>query len=229
MFTLALLYRALAADIASDEMLSQLTVAHATALTAIPGCHRMEGSYKLYFSLGLLGKQHEEASIRGILREGVWEGRELATAAQPDRWFPAQHLARSAFGVDPAATKGEGWGAYMLTELPGTVSAQYAERRGEQWALVSTLDGGPRSDNTMVTLFDADPLRVRAIEARVTSPIRGLKDGGHTIRILRLAMDVVFAADGAPVSEAVDARFGQGIITGDTRVHVDWRSTPCSE
>ena len=102
-----------------------------------------------------------------------------------------------------------------------------AERRGAQWALVGTLDGGPRSENAMVTLFDDEPLRVRALRARVTSPILGLKDGGHKIRILRLTMDLVFGPDGAPVSESVDARFGQGVVTGTTKVSATWRSSPC--
>jgi hypothetical protein len=148
-------------------------------------------------------------------------------ADHPDQWFPAGHLARSAFGTDPAATKGEGWGGYLLGALPGMVSAQFVERRGDQWALVGTLDGGPRSDNTMVTLFDDEPLRVRALQARVTSPILGLKAGGHKIRILRLTMDLVFGPDGAPVSESVDARFGQGVVTGTTKVSATWRSSPC--
>jgi hypothetical protein len=227
MLFLVLVPNLVAADIASDELLARLASAHDEVPTRIPGCFRMEGTYTSDFSLGLLGGQREAALVRGTLRDGAWEGRELAMADHPDQWFPAGHLARSAFGTDPAATKGEGWGGYLLGALPGMVSAQFVERRGDQWALVGTLDGGPRSDNTMVTLFDDEPLRVRALQARVTSPILGLKAGGHKIRILRLTMDLVFGPDGAPVSESVDARFGQGVVTGTTKVSATWRSSPC--
>jgi len=216
-----------AADFGDDAVLERLGTARDRALTAFPGCYRMQGKYESDYSLGLLGGQKESALVKGVLRDGIWEGREIATAAAPELWFPARHLAMSAFGIEPTATQGSGWGPILLKVLPGTVSAEYAERRGGQWALLSTLDGGPRSSNTMVTLFDEDPLRVRTVQARVTSPIRGIVDGGHKIRIIRLTMDLVVGPDGAPQSESLDMRFGQGVVTGDTRLRVVWQSSPC--
>lgn len=222
-----LLASAAAGEFADDDLLLTLANAHSMALTAIPGCFQMEGVYRQDYSLGLLGGQRESASVRGVLRDGVWERRELSQTDAPERWFAAHNLAQSAFGVDPGAEGSIGWGRYLLDALPGSVSAQYAERRGDEWALVQTLAGGPRADNTMTTLFDAATLRPRAIQARVASPIRGLEDGGHKVRIIRLNMDLAFGPDGAPVSEDVDAKFGQGIVTGTTKVHADWRSTAC--
>mgnify|MGYP001565924023 CR=1 FL=1 len=217
---------AVAAD-HDDETLSRLVTANARALTGIPGCHRMEGRFTVHADFGILGGDDTDWLVRGTLRDGVWGDRQVADPARPTEWHAAGRNAVSAFGVDPALPEGTGWGPLLLRALPGQVSMQHAERRGAQWALVSTLDGGPRSTNAMFTLFDDDPLAVRAIEVRVSSPIRAIVDGGHPIRILRLTMDLVLDEAGVPVSEAFDARFAQGLASGTSRLWAGWQARPC--
>jgi hypothetical protein len=218
---------ALAAD-QDNDLLSRLTAANERVLTAIPGCHHMEGTFSDHTDFGLLGGADHEYLVRGILRHGVWEGREVVNPDRPTGWHPAGGSGISAFGVDPSLPKGVGWGRFLLSVLPGAVSMQYVERRGSQWALVSTLDGGPRSANTMITLFDEAPFQARSVQVRIDSPIRGIEDGGHKIRILRLAMDLALSPDGVPVAETFDARLAQGIISGTSELTVAWRSRPCS-
>lgn len=226
MLALAIRCAALAAD-HDDDTLSRLTAANDRALTAIPGCHQMEGTFAVRADFGLLGVEDTQWLARGVLRDGVWEHRQVASPDRPTEWHPAGSNAVSAFGVDPSLPSGVGWGPFLLRALPGVVSMQYIERRGNQWALVSTLDGGPRSSNTMFTLFDDDPLQARSIQVRVTSPIRGIEDGGHKIRVLRLTMDLALDEKGVPVSETFDARFAQGVVSGTSTLAVEWRSRPC--
>lgn len=219
---------ALAQPIEDSQVEAVVLASSVSALSRIPGCHDLAGTYEVRASLGGRETLDEAWLVRGTLREGSWEDREVARSGSPEEWIPDRSNAASAFGTDPLVKVDVGWRALLADTLPGAVSSQYVKRMGDTWAVVSTLDGGRRSTNTMVTLLAHGTLDLRGLQVRVDSPIRRVDNAGTRIRIEALTMDLVVDENSVPVSETFDVRFRQGLMVGTSRQRTVWTARPCA-
>ncbi len=213
---------AIASETPEDpEWVARLESVGRQAILAPQGCFVLQGTLEVTADVGLLGTSTTRDQLRGKLRDGVWESREIA---RPDgTWRPAGYDAISAFGQIPGLPRNTGPMPFFLDTLPGQVSTVYAEPDGNDWRLIQTLQG---KNNRLITSFNGEPLRARQWTFDVPNPIM-LDDGRRMTKMRRMNGTLEVNEDGSPRAEIWTARFRQGIFVANVSSSVLWTAAPC--